>query len=170
MKTEKISTTQFSSKQRFIKPKQLELIREISKKMNNESTMTSTENMFTANYVGTVRIGECVLHNDTFLHGKNGNTEYGKIGKTQIEFDKNNSILIDNETGEVTKIKKTWYTPVRRIMKKMDKYLQLFNTNFDNNEVVNKNALKIHGFTLLGLARLMSGEIAIDNENGEINV
>ena len=69
MKTENVSAVQFSSKQRFVSSKQLELVREVSKKMYGQSVMTSTENKFTASYVGAVRIGKFLLYNDTFLHG-----------------------------------------------------------------------------------------------------
>lgn len=169
MKTKKVSTIRFSSKQHFVNKKQLELVREISKKMCGQSAMRSTENKFTASYINAVKTGECLLYSDTFLYGKNENTSLGTIGKTQIEFD-NKTIAIDNKTGEITKIQKPWYSSVRSILKKMDKYLENINSNFENQDVVTKKTLNIHGFTPKGLNKIMSGEISIDFENGGINV
>jgi len=161
MKTESISSLNFQSKQIFVRKNQLDLIREISKKMKDKSTMTSTENRFTASYVGAVRSGKCLLCNDTFLHGQNENTKVGKVGKTQIEFN-NRTVAIDNETGEITAVKKPWYVSVRQVLRKMDKYLKIINSNFDNDETVIKNSFNIHGFTEKGLERLMAGSLSID--------
>lgn len=167
MKTEKISTVQFCSKQRFVKPKQLEVIRELSNKMRKESSMWTTEHRYTASYIGAVRTGECCLYSDSFMHSKDSKAASECSGTTEIEFKNGNIIEVNNETGEITKIKKPWYTPIHRILKKMDKYLTAINSNFDNDYIVTKSSLKIHGFTEKGLQKIMSGDLKID---GEVNV
>ena len=167
MKTEKISTVRFEAKQRFVNPQQLEVIRELSSKMCQKSSMWSTEHRFTANYIGAVSANGCIFQSDVFLHGKNDKTASGRIGTTEIEFKNGNIIKVDNETGEITKIKKPWYTSIRSVFKKMDKCLSILNSNFDNDYIVTKNSLKIHGFTEKGLQEIMSGTLKID---GEVNV
>ena len=169
MKTENVSAVPFEAKQRFLNKNQLKLVREISKKMCNQSAITYKENTFTANYIDAVKFGKFVLYSDTFLKNKNENSNYGKVGKTQVEFN-NKKISIDNETGEITKIEKPWYSSTRHILKQMSSYLKAVNFNFNNDDMVTKSKPSIHGFTQKGLERIMSGDIAIDNEDGEINV
>ena len=158
MKTENVSAVPFEAKQRFLNKNQLGLIREISNKMCNQSAITYNENTFDAKYIDAIRFGKFVLYSDAFLKSKKNNN--GEVGKTQIEFN-HKKISINNETGEITKIEKPWYSSTRHILKQMNSYLKAVNFNFNNDDMITKSKLGIHGFTPKGMDMIMSGKLSI---------
>ena len=157
MRVNSIQSTNFQSKQRFVSPKTKENINFLIGKMREETAYKtdgyhsvstifkeiSDKNKTVKFMDGLVYVGD-KLKRKTM---KGGETLF-KLGKTEL--------VIDNNSGEVIDYYKPFYKTWKGIMKKVDKYVNFFKENFDNEDLVNKRYLNMSGFTVDRFKRFQS--------------
>lgn len=153
MQIQKIQSSSFNGKQRFITHAMQDNINILMDKMN-EGTEYHSDGL---NFVTT--IFKEISTKDKKVRFQDGRIYFGDklkrkslkkealltIGKTEL--------VIDNKTGEIIDYYKPFFTTWKSIMKKIEKYLNFFRENFDNSEVVEQRKLTVSGFTKKGFER-----------------
>ena len=145
MKVQSISDVNFKRK-RYVNPNTLMDIRELTHKMNREGIYESNGTVFSSSVVGGVKKDNVVFSSSIMFYASQIPDEYLPKMKSTINIGES-SIKVDNLSGEITEVSKKFYQSTRKLINKMDKYLDIFNRYYNNNSVVEKRRLNIKGFT-----------------------
>ena len=143
------------SVQKIATPNMMNNIKIILSKMNQKSLYSSNKYSFEADVLKGISIGDkayfldgrCVLAN--LPEDKQMQYESRlNIGRTRL--------IIDNKTGNITDCSKPFFKSWKSVFKDLDKYLNIFAGNFDNNNVVKQHRVKFSGFTKAGFEKLQN--------------
>lgn len=152
----------FKQRQRFIDGKTYEHLKSVLTKMNNETNYSSNgytfETTITKRLVSTKnKLGKTLELTDDrlFLHKKTPLQQLTSnslltIGKTEL--------VINNKTGEIIDFYKPFFTTWKNIMKKVSECISIFDSNFNNPDIVKKKKINITGFTQKGCEILFNGK------------
>ena len=163
MNIQPISNVNFERK-RYVKPKQLASIREITEKMNNAGTYIEKGLAFESDVIGALKKDNVMFFSSLTYRLPNVSKKTLNIMTTELSIGKN-KISINNAGGEITSIKKCLFMPTKKLMNKMDKYLQIFNEKFNDDNIVEKRHLRSCGATLEGANRISEAIARLSGEN-----
>lgn len=132
----------FQAKQRFLNSNQRKNVSQLIEKMNKNTSLKSDGIFFEITTLNRLKIADDAEFVGASL-SQNKDTLYDKIhftvDKTQL--------VIDTESGKIENYHKPFFTTWAKVMKNIDKYLNIFMKNFDNPKVVQKETFKVSGMT-----------------------
>lgn len=162
MKIQQISQPAFQAKTRFLSPKQLKGVKNLLTRMNSE-TVTRTDGM---GFCSTVTNKISIKKNsftDTRMFFDKIPADQQMTKDSMFAFGDKVLVVINNKTGQITDWRKPFFKSWGCILKKIDKYITLFNKHYDDNTIVKKSRHSIIGFTSRGASEI---EKAQRNLNG----
>ncbi len=161
MKIQKIKSQNFERKQHFLSVDGTMNMQKLLGKMNNETVYTSTGKTFESKVLRKINVENKARFTDKrFLVDKSNNV----YGESTLTFD-NTELAIDNTSGEITNYKKPFFKSWKNIISKAEEIISTAVNNFDNNNIVKKNFIKISGFTLEGAKNLRKVIKNVENKN-----
>ena len=134
------SNINFEAKQRFLSETQKKSINTLIEKMGKEAVYESDGMFFKHTRTNRLNIPEkaefvCAR----ILKGTDCDKVHFTVDKTEL--------VIDTPTGKIEEYYKPFFTRWAKVLKDIDKYLNIFIENFNNSKVVQKDSFTISGMT-----------------------
>lgn len=147
------SIINFKTRERFLTPKMQNNLKTVLTKMNDLTEYQGTQNTFSTKIVKLLETDKNVrLWDDRMFVTKvpperqMEHTTIFTIGRTKL--------MINNANGKIIHHKKPFFQPWKSVMKKAEKFLQIFAQNFDNQQIVRRKSIQFSGFTQKGVEYL----------------
>lgn len=131
MRIQNIQNTNFE-KRKFISPQARENLASLLKKMENESVYPNKEDLTDAIIVTSLKV-----NNGPIL--SNYLTNY----ETHFIKGENLNLIINNETGEITKEEKPFFSRIKTFIPEIEETINIANQNYENTDIVKKLKLKM---------------------------
>lgn len=153
------SNMNFEAKQKFLTKNQYSKMRILLEKMNSETTYFESKNgsVFSSDILARLIMKDkekpVFFIDKRCLLKKQPQNKQTLWGETTISFN-NVELNIDNKTGEIVSNKKPFFTTWNQIMKKINKYFQIFIENYNNPELISKQKFNVAGLTQKGYNEL----------------
>lgn len=131
-------------------PETTKKVQELLLKMNSQTEYTQSDYSYTSKILSGLvsRDGSLV---DVSCMIKPVEEIYEGCAKIETE---NFTIEVNPKTGEILMAKKPFFKSWKRAYSKVEAFLDKLNTNFDNEEVVEKKSLPMSGLTEKGLQKI----------------
>ena len=156
MKVQPIQSVQhinFESKQRFVSDEAKSGIQNIIARMRENTTYSDNGYYFKAVIFKELSdINGKVKFQDGRIYLGNQLPKKIMNGETLLTIDKT-KLVIDNQAGEIKDHYKPFFVTWKQIMRKIDKYVEFFQKNFNSEELVKHKSLSMSGFTEKGLEK-----------------
>ena len=137
MKIQSIQGQNFQAK-RYLSKDGMQNLHSLLDKMNQESVYPNKDNFFEAMILDKVIIGKDSKIAD-FRWFTQGRKNVGTMhGESVIGVNKKTAFFVNNETGEVKKMKKPLFSKWTTILRDGENIVKEANENFDNNNIVKK--------------------------------
>ena len=150
MQIHKVQPNTFEAKQRFVSQEIRADMKYLLERMNEGTTYSDNGNWFKTTIFKEIsdKKGNIRFQDGRIYIGNKINKKDLKgdilltIGKTEL--------VIDNQSGEIKDFYKPFFTTWNYIMKKINKSVEFFKENFDNEDLVKHKKLSMQGFTEKG--------------------
>ena len=155
MRVDKITNTEFESKQRFITKDMRSSLESILLKMNSDISRVQEGDHFktTINTKINYKDGKAVLEDERRLKEKVPFQQQMQ-GFSVLRIGKKIVLDIDNESGEIIEYTKPKFKPFFLVLKKAESILAAIRTNINLKEVVQKEYLTLNDLTPEGLKKV----------------
>ncbi len=133
MQVQNIQSTNFE-KRSFISPQARENLANLINKMEKESVYPHKEDLTDAVIVTSLKV-----NNGPILSNYLTNYETHFLKGKNLELD----LVINNETGEITKEKKPFFSRIKNFIPDIEETINIANENYENPDIVQKLKLKM---------------------------
>ncbi len=140
----------FSGKVRYVTPNIRDGINVLLTRMNSEITTETNQYCTHSHFIHSLIHKNKAEFIDFRQIHKKISPEKQVVGKSGIKIGKT-ELVIDNKTGEIVEYYKPIFTFWKRVMKNVQKYVDIFLENYDNDKIVKKNFLCKRELTDLGI-------------------
>ena len=126
-------------------------IQQLMRKMNYATVYTENPSSQTieSKILATIDMGNKVQFSDNRFYFVPVRTPKEDICDCSIKIG-TNELFINSTTGEVVKYDISWLSSMKRVIKKAEKYINIFLQQFDNPQVVNRRILPVEWYTQKG--------------------
>ncbi len=109
--------------------------------MNSKTRYAETNSSFSSEILAQVKAANGVMTDCAMWVKPDSNV---LNGRTQIELGKS-SVFFDSKDGKVISIKKPFYMTWNKLVKKITKFVDTVQTNYQNDDLVQKRFIKYNG-------------------------
>lgn len=156
MQINKVSPISFESKtpkRRFITDNMRASITSLLIRMNRETTVEKTEDHFISTITRTLKHTDGPVFEDERQYKKQVSYKEQMKGFSVLKFGRTR-FDIDNESGEIIDYKKPFYKPWFLVLKKAEEVLNDFRANFNDNDVISRERMKLNDLTPEGARKI----------------